>query len=507
MSESRDRKISSVDVLILGLLAERSMHGYEINRVLSSDLMKLWIEVPVPSIYASLAKLKNRSLVGETVERGARRLERNIFHITDKGRQEFLDMLGSLITVPRPVHIDYNIPIYFMNRLAPDKTIEAIKEKKKFLRRQLSALNEGLAGEKGEVADSPCLSMVLEQTKRVMEVRLEMADEIIHSLKGKGKISKTEGSSLEYPLAVFRGNLSETALPGIISLIGRAKRTGKLTFQNDHFSRSIFFKEGKVVAAGVDSLKKSVLQEILEIFTWSEGEFIFCDSSPDTVPEKNMTAMNIMNEDLILSGCAMVDEWSKIGSVVSSTDMVFDESDGTKSILDGVPMTEKHQEVLTLVNGVRDVDTLAKMTHLSPFEVSRLIYGLVSVGVLTSVPRDKAKAVGLLKHTSSGLFKRLNGVGARQLGRIEKEFNKWAEENTVPFRITKRVMVDDIKSGLALSALTSCVRQSIQALVEAATRYAGESLTDEAMRSIAEYMPPDLYALASRYGFQWRQGK
>jgi len=61
-----EKAISRIELMILGLLSEKPMHGYEISKTLGLDEMRIWVDISMPSVYASLAKLKKRGLVHQS---------------------------------------------------------------------------------------------------------------------------------------------------------------------------------------------------------------------------------------------------------------------------------------------------------------------------------------------------------------------------------------------------------------------------------------------------------
>jgi DNA-binding PadR family transcriptional regulator len=81
-------------MLILGVLAERPMHGYEIQQWMSGSRTDLWADVKPGSLYHALKQLDAEGLirVAEVISQGER--SRTVYRITRAGRAE----LRSLIT-------------------------------------------------------------------------------------------------------------------------------------------------------------------------------------------------------------------------------------------------------------------------------------------------------------------------------------------------------------------------------------------------------------------------
>ncbi len=76
------------DLLVLGLLLDRPMHGYEIGQHLRNEGVTMWFDVSTPAIYYSLNKLRKLGLISETRSRGGG-AEKSVYHLTELGRSRF----------------------------------------------------------------------------------------------------------------------------------------------------------------------------------------------------------------------------------------------------------------------------------------------------------------------------------------------------------------------------------------------------------------------------------
>jgi DNA-binding PadR family transcriptional regulator len=88
--------LTTPDLVLLSLLAERPMHGYHINEVLEARNIRDWAAVSRPQIYYSLDKLTREGLVGRSRDAGpAPGPERRVYHTTQLGLRRLSDALGS----------------------------------------------------------------------------------------------------------------------------------------------------------------------------------------------------------------------------------------------------------------------------------------------------------------------------------------------------------------------------------------------------------------------------
>lgn len=90
----RSAAVTTPDLVILSLLAERPMHGYQINLELERRNVRDWAALSRPQIYYSLEKLAGIGLIraGESEDPVAGP-DRSVFETTAKGRHALSDAL------------------------------------------------------------------------------------------------------------------------------------------------------------------------------------------------------------------------------------------------------------------------------------------------------------------------------------------------------------------------------------------------------------------------------
>lgn len=77
--------LTSSEAAILGLLAERPMHGYDLDSVIEQRGLRAWTEIGFSSIYFLLQKLEKKGLVRREGAPASPK-GRNPYSITDDGR-------------------------------------------------------------------------------------------------------------------------------------------------------------------------------------------------------------------------------------------------------------------------------------------------------------------------------------------------------------------------------------------------------------------------------------
>src|SRR5690348_15379841 len=94
MPRARKRELTTPDLVLLSLLAERPMHGYQANLELERRQVRDWAGVSRPQVYYSLEKLARLGLIGVTdTDEPHAGPERRVFKTSGKGRSALADAL------------------------------------------------------------------------------------------------------------------------------------------------------------------------------------------------------------------------------------------------------------------------------------------------------------------------------------------------------------------------------------------------------------------------------
>lgn len=123
----------TVRLVILGLLRERPLYGYEIKQIIEEH-MSDWTSIAFGSIYFALDKLADEKFVEKMqVEQDNKRPARSVYQITEKGRDEFLRLLRAGWQQDERQYFALDIYLFFLESLPLD-------EVKAYLRMRQSGL-------------------------------------------------------------------------------------------------------------------------------------------------------------------------------------------------------------------------------------------------------------------------------------------------------------------------------------------------------------------------------
>lgn len=136
--------VISTRLFVLGLLAERPRHGYEIRKWLEQRRTDLWADVLPGSIYYALKKMTAEGFVKPSATERSGQRQRTIYAITPQGRKEFRRLLKEAWrTPPRSIPTGINAALAFVNDLPQQQVLGSIAEMIVALEQNLKAWTSG----------------------------------------------------------------------------------------------------------------------------------------------------------------------------------------------------------------------------------------------------------------------------------------------------------------------------------------------------------------------------
>jgi len=140
---STARELSIQDLVILGLLAERGLHGYEIDRTLVNRGIRQWADLSRPQIYYSLKKLARLGLIGETQETDQDDPpggpDRTIFNVTPKGTRQLRIALAREEWASRSATPPFATWLALSPMLPHAEALNVLRKREEFLKGEIAS--------------------------------------------------------------------------------------------------------------------------------------------------------------------------------------------------------------------------------------------------------------------------------------------------------------------------------------------------------------------------------
>ncbi len=172
----------SSEMILLGLLCERPMHGYELAQLVATDpaMPVIW-RFARSEVYFLLGKLRERGYVAESGEGKGTGPTRTIYSPTEKGRAAFEEWLRTPELRPRLLRTAFLARVHLAMRRDPRCAAEIIAA-------QQGHLREWLARERAAMPED-------EYLRRVLEVRAAQVEASIRALDGLAEFARAAESA------------------------------------------------------------------------------------------------------------------------------------------------------------------------------------------------------------------------------------------------------------------------------------------------------------------------
>ncbi len=171
----------------------------------------------------------------------------------------------------------------------------------------------------------------------------------------------------------FQGSLKELPLPDIIQLVSVSGKTGVFILKSSTQSGEIYLRNGEIVHSVAGEIAGE--EAVYELAIWQEGDFVF---KPGV--ETETRTIKKSNTNLLMEAARRIDEWQVLSKRIPSTRLVpvFTNQSSSTSI----SFTPNEWAVICKVDERRSIEDLATVLGLSAFEVCKLLYGLVTAGLV-----------------------------------------------------------------------------------------------------------------------------
>lgn len=132
--------LSNISTLILGIVEEKPVNPYEINKFLEIIKIKDWFPVAVSSVYATIKTLKSKGLIiGESMKEG-NMPEKTVYSITAKGKEVLRDTIEELLSSKELDSQGFNIGTILMCHLEKVRVQELLAIRLEKIQEELNAI-------------------------------------------------------------------------------------------------------------------------------------------------------------------------------------------------------------------------------------------------------------------------------------------------------------------------------------------------------------------------------
>ncbi|HUR79489.1 MAG TPA: DUF4388 domain-containing protein [Thermoanaerobaculia bacterium] len=299
---------------------------------------------------------------------------------------------------------------------------------------------------------------------------------------------------------ILQGDLAKIQLPDVLSFVSMIRESGKLVVRREPLERTIHWKDGEIVFASSSSpehslgqfllrngkitteqyeesrrrvtpqlrhgkllvqmgaispkdlwwgVKNQVLEIIYSIIGWKEGDFAFYDKSEELAQERIVLQIN--TSSVIMEGIRRLDETARIREKIPDLNVVFTRVPGTQPDFFELEMNEGEIDIYNNIDGRRNVRALTGRSDLTEFEVTRILFQLLTARLIEPVTEDKTfRPVFLDVEDSPELLKVISTYND-MFGRLFEALDKTVGEDQareIFMTVLQNAETDDLWAGV-----------------------------------------------------------
>lgn len=186
-----------LELAILGLLKERSMHGYQLKKHLADTLGGFW-QVSYGSLYPALKRLQRDGAVEMIFPKDQVGRRKNVYRITPAGERMFAELLeraGQDATADE----GFSVRFAFFQYLKPETRIRLLERRRAYLESRWSMIKQSLASYRERI-DGYTISLMNHQLSAT-ESDIRWLDDLIAAEQTKVPASRPRPRRARAPRA------------------------------------------------------------------------------------------------------------------------------------------------------------------------------------------------------------------------------------------------------------------------------------------------------------------
>jgi len=185
----------------------------------------------------------------------------------------------------------------------------------------------------------------------------------------------------------LEGSLADFELTDVIQLIQLGQKDGRLSIQSDDDVGIVYFKGGMVVHAKANSIQGELAIDV--ILKWKKGRFVFNPGEVSIAPNVNLPIQQV-----ILEAARRIDELNRIQKLMPSFDVIVKIVEIPEAGVERINLKPEEWKVLSFVDGTLAITQIAQRANISAFDTSRILYGLISSGLVKIITPKPEKEKG-----------------------------------------------------------------------------------------------------------------
>ncbi len=364
------KELPRADLMLLGMLSSRPMHGYEIAERLGQPGMELWVHLGRTSVYYALGRLERVGLVTRHTERKGGKPERNVYSISESGRTRFHEGLERALGGASQPADPFDVALFHLHHVDAPVLLDRIESRVDALEVRSAELESAV--DHARTGDAQSLLLVLEHRLACVRADLDYLQGLVRLLGDSAVVG-------------YSGQLSEMRVPQVLRDLEAAGRTGTCTARVREALVTFHLDAGRLYA--VDAPGREWDPSLLHaVMLAGDGTYTFERDEALAVGGWAVTGVS----EAVISGSRSANE-AAVRAVMVPLDspLILDVVPGWEGEMLSFEVLPEELEVLAQVDGVRRPSEMAQCLGWSTTRLLSVAFPLWSAGWLVNV--DVAK--------------------------------------------------------------------------------------------------------------------
>lgn len=128
VTKNPEGKMSTVNLLIMGLLLDRPQSAYDIAQVVETQIVGRLVKISTPAIYKNIKQLQKAGFLEVEKVRSGEMPEKKIYTVTESGRAYFLALMEYFSKEFSNVYFDFNAFLINLDKVTKNQGLKMLEE-------------------------------------------------------------------------------------------------------------------------------------------------------------------------------------------------------------------------------------------------------------------------------------------------------------------------------------------------------------------------------------------
>ena len=140
-----EEALTDAELVILSLICEQPMHGYQIEQEISQRNMRTWTDLSTSSIYYILQRLEEKGFIERSADQAPDKgVPRKVYQVTQAGREQWKTTTLGALAQPKTTYTNFLMGLHNLWGIPPQEALQAVRTYREWLAGDLQRQREEL---------------------------------------------------------------------------------------------------------------------------------------------------------------------------------------------------------------------------------------------------------------------------------------------------------------------------------------------------------------------------